>query len=259
MFPRRRASKALRPCAHEPDDLQRGAGGHKRRRDVPASLLDRAGHADAENRASSACRSSSVVLRAWTINRSILACSRWDDANMVQSTDRSTWATLSIRARTLSGFVVPTVWRSAKPSSRRTGSIAALNVPIRNRPVPQPLRDTHQYRVRHRSIERMLRAERLSAERLVDERHGRFQHAVQSGLVIALQMPVLVHESVQEQLHRPLVRIELVEQRKEPQQQLTVLLSCALFPEGIGLPGARGRFHQCHRGEMERTFGEVTA
>ena len=27
----------------------------------------------------------------------------------------------------------------------------------------------------------------------------------------------------------------------------------------IGLPGARGRFHQCHRGEMERTFGEVTA
>ena len=28
---------------------------------------------------------------------------------------------------------------------------------------------------------------------------------------------------------------------------------------GIGLPGARGRFHQCHRGEMERTFGEVTA
>ena len=60
-------------------------------------------------RASSACRSSSVVLRAWAVNRSIRACSRWDDANMVQSMDRSAWATLSIRARTLSGFVVSTV------------------------------------------------------------------------------------------------------------------------------------------------------
>ena len=29
--------------------------------------------------------------------------------------------------------------------------------------------------------------------------------------------------------------------------------------DSIGLPDARGRFHQCHRGEMERTFGEVTA
>ena len=104
-------------------------------------------------------------------------------------------------------------------------------VPIRDRPVPQPLRDPHQYRVRHRRIERMLRTERFAAEGLVDEGHGRLQHAVQRGFVMTLQMPVLVHESVQKQLHRPLVRIELVEQRKEPQQQLAVFLPCARFPE----------------------------
>ena len=108
--PRRRASKALRPCAHEPDDLRRGAaGGRKRRRDVPASLLDRAGHEDAE--ISRELGLQIVVRRSSGVGRQPIdpRLQPLGRRNIVQSTDRSAWATLSIRARILSGFVVSTV------------------------------------------------------------------------------------------------------------------------------------------------------